>query len=262
MFDRTTHKPVIVTNQEKGYLIIGSIDHGFPIPEPSMLEVITAMEGVSALMMETPEEFHSQFHPFSTELLVKAAAGKKPIDYLSGNKLTEDIGDHVLKYVLKELAEVYVVCMYRRNCMQEGQDFSFKSLVQFLCAYQQRFGFLDIQRTLENYMKLAQYWKQQGLEQHDLDHFSYDFEKFVGDIREFELWNPELTAFRKNHAGKIAVCCGAYHLPFIQSVLDGEEQLAPNWTTHIDTRREDPLTPQDPEFLKKIYEHITIALKL
>src|SRR3989344_7703132 len=94
----TTNKPTIIKNNNRKYIIIGSIDHGMEIPQTSMPELIASLENVEALMMETPEEFHRHMHPMSTELLVKASVGQAPIHYLSGNGFNEAIGEHVLKY--------------------------------------------------------------------------------------------------------------------------------------------------------------------
>ncbi|TKJ17589.1 hypothetical protein CEE44_03585 [Candidatus Woesearchaeota archaeon B3_Woes] len=260
MIERTTNKPNIVKDPKGRYVLVGSIDHGFQIPQDSVLELITSLENTSALMMETPEEFQAQFHPMSTELLVKASVGQVLIEYLSGNRVDEDIGEIVLKYVPEHIAELFVPCVHVRNCYQEGIDISFESTLAFAGVYRGRFSFLDVERTLKNYMRLLQYWEENELDQRDLDHFSYDFEKFLGDVREFELWGPDIRHFRNKHDGKIVVCVGDYHVPFVKSVLDEREVSAPNWRTHLETKREDKLTPQDIGFLQEIYSHIEKAL--
>src|SRR3989338_7674021 len=263
LIEGVTHKPIIVKNDERKYVIIGSIDHGMEVPSSSVLELISSLENVEALMMETPEEFHRHMHPMSTELLVKASVGQAPIHYLSGNGFNEAIGEHVLKYSPMDIAEIFVPCIYIRNSSQLGQEPTLDSLVEFTSDYNQRFGFLDVERAIMKYTQLLSYWKKHELDPEYLDHFSYDFEKFIGDIREFELWQPELKDFiaRYKKAGKVAACVGDYHVPFVQSIFEDIEVQAPNFETHIDTRREDRLTPQDGEFLRKIYVHINAALK-
>ena len=89
-----TNSPTIVVNNR--YILVGSVDHGMEIPQASILELTTALEGTRALMMETPEELHRHLNPMSTELLTKASVGKAPVEYLSGNKMDEDNGEHVL----------------------------------------------------------------------------------------------------------------------------------------------------------------------
>lgn len=257
-----TQKPTIIANSGSNpYVIVGSMDHGLEIPEDSVMGLISSLNGVTALMMEVPEEFHYALSPMSTELLVKASVGNVPVHYLPGNGSHEDIGGHVLKYAPRDMAELFVPCVYVRNTLQSGQDISPVPIIRFATAYQERFGFLDVQRALGNYLKVIRWWEKNNLDTRDLDHFSYDFEKFTGDVREFELWTPELTEFRKRYPGKIAVCCGDYHVPFAQSVFDGREQKQPDWKAHIDNRREDRTTPQDADFLKKVYENIGKALK-
>lgn len=261
MIEGITHKPTIVKNDSGKYVIVGSVDHGMEVPQSSMLELISSLENVEALMMETPEMFHAQMHPMSTELLVKASVGQAPIQYLPGNRPDEEIGEHVLKYAPQNITEVFVPCLHVRNSYQLGQEPAFESIIAFTSAYQGRFRFLDAEKTIKNYMKVLQYWSNQELDSKDLDHFSYDFEKFVGDVREFELWQPELKEFRGQYDGKVATCVGDYHVPFVQDVFDGKKIQAPNLETHIDSRREDRLTPQDANYLKKIYVNLEEALR-
>lgn len=262
MMEGVTHKPTIVKeNLGNPYVIVGSVDHGMEIPQESMHELISSLENVRALMMETPEMFHTQMNPMSTELLVKASVGQAPIQYLSGNKADEEIGGYVLKYAPQDIAEVFVPCLYVRNSYQLGQEPTFDSIVAFTSAYKGRFEFLDVERTIKRYMQILQHWSSQDLDKDDLDHFSYDFEKFVGDVREFELWQPELREFRVNHSGKVAICVGDYHVPFVKDVFDGKDLQAPNWKTHIETRREDKLTPQNTDFLKRTYDNLEEVLR-
>jgi|SRR3989344_1161384 len=258
----TTNKPTIIKNNNRKYIIIGSIDHGMEIPQTSMPELIASLENVEALMMETPEEFHKHMHPMSTEILVKSSVGRVPVSYLLGNKTNEDIGKQVLKYTPQQLAEVFVPAIYVRNSIQMRQEPNFDSMVAFTSAYRERFGFLDAEESIKKYMQVLQYWGKHQLDQRDLDHFSYDFEKFVGDIREFELWQSELREFRAQYKKvKISVCVGDYHVPFVQDVFDGRKIKVPNWESHLDTRREDKLTPQSTEYLEGIYKNILEALE-
>ncbi len=261
MLNGITHKPTIVKNDEGKYVIIGSIDHGMEIPQDSIQELIRSLDNIEALMMEAPEMTHAYMHPMSTEILVKAAVGQSPIHYLSGNSLEEDIGEKILKYAPQNLAEIYLPCVYTRNTLQEGQKLSREGMFKFLNINKGRYGFLDVDKSFELYSKVIDYWDKHHLKAKDLDHFSYDFEGFVGDIRDFEFSLPELRTFRRQYAGKVAVCVGDYHVPFVQDVFDGKEIQPPNWETHIDTKMEDKFTPQDADFLKRTYVNIEEALK-
>lgn len=262
MIPGKTEKPLIVKNDSRKYVIIGSLDHGMEIPSDSILELITALEDTKALMMECPEEFHQHFQPMSTELLTKASVGNVPINYLSGSRTNEEIGELVLKYAPKNIAEVFVPCLYVRNSCQLGQLPSLDSMADYITRYRGRFGFLDKDKSIRGYMKLLQFWNSQELDPIDLNDFSYDFEKFVGDIREFELWQPELKSFRDSNKGKVAVCVGEYHVPFVQDVFDGRPISKPDWKNHVYTKREDKHTPQSPELLERIYINLTEALKV
>ena len=256
----TTLKPIIVESPKQDYVLVGSVDHGMRIPEDSILKLINSLNGFSALMMETPKEFFPMFHPMSAEVLVKASVGRAPVHYLSGNRLDEDIGGLVPKYAPRDIAEVYAPCLHVRNRCQSGQKPTLDSIFEFTSVWKGRFGFIDAERAIKEYMQVLQYWKEQGLNPHDLDDFSYDFEKFVGDVREFELWQPELREFKRAYKGKVAVCVGYYHIPFVRDVFDGREVKAPNWASHIDTRREDKLAPQDADFLRNVYANLEKAL--
>ena len=261
MVGGVTGGPTIVKDDTGKFVIIGSVDHGMGIPQSSMLELITSLENVEALMMEAPEEFHTLMNPMSTELLVKASVGRSPIHYLPGNRANEEIGDRVLKYAPQDIAEVFVPCLYVRNTYQLGQEPIFESIVAFTSAYRGRFGFIDVERAIKRYMQVLQHWDAQKLDSKDLDDFSYDFEKFVGDVREFELWQQELRKFREKYKGNVATCVGDYHVSFVKDVFDGKKVEAPNWTNHIDTRREDKLTPQDASFLRNVYANLEKALR-
>ena len=255
-----TKKPRIICSPE--YVLIGSTNHGQQLPQDGPVELINSLIGVAALKMEGPEEAYKLFHPMSAEIITKASVGIVPISYLPEYD-GEGIGQKLLKYgVSEELAEIYVPCMYIR--MQGGDvpdNFLDLLPVAFIEYKKQRFGFIDIERAVKNFLRVAYYWKDNNLDPIDLDHFSYDFEKFMGDVREFEYWKPDLVRFRKQYSGRIAVCCGDYHIPFVQSVLQGKEQISPDWKTHIDNRREDMYTPQSAEFVKKVYLHLEKALR-
>ena len=151
MLNRTTYKPTIVKNDERKYVIIGSIDHGMKISQSSMQELIPSLDNIEALMMETPEMFHAQMHPMSTELLVKASIGQSPIHYLSGNRIDEEIGEQVLKYAPQNIAEIFVPCISVRNSYQLGQEPTLDSVIAYISAYKGRFEFLDVKRTIKSY---------------------------------------------------------------------------------------------------------------
>lgn len=241
------------------FVIVGSVDHGFPIPPAGVQELVSSLDGIVALTLETPKEFVQKSHAMSTEVLTVAAAGKVPVEYLPGEGF-QDVGAQVLKYAPVELAELYVPCLYMRNSSQSGQEFSFDPFMNFVLNYRRRFGFLDAERALGAHLKVMGYYLKQGLDDKELDDFSYDFEKFFGDIKEYEFWLPALKAFREKFKGKVGACVGDYHVHFVQSVFEGKEQKPPHWESHIDIRREDLHTPQDAAFLKRVYAHISEAL--
>ena len=135
MIEGITDKPTIIKNDIGKYVIIGSIDHGMKIPQSSMLDLITSLDNVEALMMETPEEFHLHMNSMSTEILVKASVGQAPVYYLSGNSLHEEIGELILKYAPQDIAEVFVPCIYVRNMYQLGQEPTYESIVAFTSDY-------------------------------------------------------------------------------------------------------------------------------
>jgi len=253
----TTKKPEIIRDER--YVIVGSVDHGKAIPMDAVPELVASLEGIEALMMEAPERLHKQLQAMSTEVLAKASAGNAQLHYLSGNGL-QDIGEQVLEYAPRDIAELFVPCVFVRNCFSIGSEPSSAGIFAFTDTYTQRFGFLDVRRTLEAHMKVLKYWADHDMDTRDLDHFSYDFEKFLGDIREFEFWQPELRKFREQYSGKIGVCVGGYHIQFVQDMMEGKEVEAPDWETHFGKQRENERTPIDPERLDRIYADIEKAL--
>lgn len=62
-----------------------------------------------------------------------------------------------------------------------------------------------------------------------------------------------------DYTGKIAVCCGNYHAPFVQAVLEGKEIEKPDWSNHID-KNNDPFVVKRRDLLKGIYRNIEAAL--
>ncbi len=256
-----TSAPTIIESKRGQYVVIGSIDHGMQIPPVAVPKLVSSLKSIQALMMEAPESLHSQMHPMSTEILTKVSAGQVPIHYLSGNDGNEDIGGIVLKYAPQNLAEIFVPCVYVRNTCQMGNSPTFDSVLAFIQLYRGRFRFLDAKKAMTGYGKVLKHWRDNKLDPVDLDLFSYDFEKFVGDVREYELWRPELRHFRARYSGKIAICVGDYHSPFVRDALEGQSIPVPNWNTHLDHLREDHLTPQDPKVLRRIYGELEKALK-
>ena len=262
MIEGVTHKPTIVKDDESGYVIVGSVDHGMEIPVEAIPELVSSLEGVEALMMEAPKILHPHMHPMSTEIITLVSVGRSPVHYLPGTRLDEEIGELVLKYAPQDIAEVYIPCLYVRNTNNLGQSTSLEAAKTFITKYMERFGFLDMDRALELYRQVFQYWVAQGFDPEELDHFSYDFEKFVGDVIEYELWRPKLFEFEDEHIDKkVAACVGDYHVPFVQAIFDGEPTNIPDWDTHVYTRREDRHTPQDNQFLERIYSNLEKALR-
>ena len=259
MQTKITKEPTILTAEDESYVIVGSVDHGFRIPDSSVHKLIDSLESVVALKMEGAEEILRLMHPMSTEILTRTSVGSAPVSFLKESD-HEDIGSKLLQYgVPEELAEIYVPCLVIRY--NDGVP-PIEMLPSVFERYKQRFGFINIRRAMLNFLKVANYWEKNELDPRDLDEFSYDFEKFTGDVREHAFWMPDLKQFRVEYSGKIAVCSGCYHVPFVREILDGRGYNQPKWEDHIDNRREDSSTPQDPDFLKEIYKHLYEVLEL
>lgn len=247
---------------DANYVIIGA-EHALELPWDSAKKLVDSLEGIVALKMECSDEELRRSHPMSTEMLAKVSVGSAPVSYFP-EPGGEKFGQIFQGYnVPEELAEVFVPFMHYKNVIAIGRevpDGFFGSVPEQLQEYKElRFGFIDVSRGIENFTRVAEYWYMHNLDPLDLVHFAYDFEKFMGDVREYELWLPDLQEFRSQYAGRIAICCGNYHVPFIRMVLEGVEPLKPDWKTHIETRREDTDSVQDADKLKAIYEHIEAA---
>jgi hypothetical protein len=238
-------------------VIVGSVDHGLQIPPKSIRNLINSLDGVIALLIEGRDDMFQIFHPMSIENLVKASTDGFPLSYLPESSDKNDLGDLLLETgVPEKLAEVYVPAMYIRNNGGITEEL-FRKIPHVLHQYKQiRFGFIDIERGSKNYLRLLEYWVENDLDISDLDDFSYDFEKFMGDVREYAFWKPAIEKFRHKYNGKIAICCGNYHVKFVQEVLTGVEIQKPNWESHIDNRRKDLHKLQNKDMLERIYKTI------
>jgi len=253
MLHTQTEKPNIITDSNGNYVIIGVIDHGHQIPEDAIMEVIDSLDDVVALKMEAIPESRRGFHPMSTEIITLASIGSAPVSYLP-----HEDGSEIIKYVSEELAELYVPHLMVRMLDRPLES---EEVIRGLKQYKQlRFGFIDTERGFHNYVQSIRYWMENDLDLRDLDHFSYDFEGFVGSVRQFELWSPDLRTFQKDNPGKIAVCVGDYHFPFVKTILDGKEPQKPDFQTHLDGTIENSIRTKNVAEMKAIYGHLEKAL--
>lgn len=250
-------EPEIITNDKNGFVIIGSRGHGRQLTSGAVIKIIDALTNVTVLKIEGTERIFEMIHPFSTETITKAAVGQAPISFLREFD-GEDVGQKLLKYgITEELAEAYVPCFFIRQYEELPQGFFDEFPIRFE-KYKERFSFINIDRAVENFARIANYWAEHQLSPKDLDHFSYDFEKFMGKVREYEFWLPDLREFRKSHKGKIAISCGDYHTNSVKTILEGNDLQKPNWETHIN---DDPrFMTSEPNRLRLIYHHIETAL--
>lgn len=252
--------PNIINADDNSYVIIGSRDHGLRISEASIDKLENSLQNVVALKIEGDERMYEVLHPLSTEVVAKISVGSVPTSYFPESD-KEDLGKKLQSYnVPEEMVEIYLPLQYIR--LNGGVLYNPNGIPLLLMMYKKRFFFIDPMRAEINFSNVCKYWANNELTKKDLLHFSYDFEKFLGDIREYEFWMPDLKKFRKDYQGKIAVCCGDYHTFFIKKILDGKKPQKPDWVNHIDKRREDPSTPQDAEKLKSIYRNLEEALNL
>lgn len=263
---RKTGKPDIVIDPQGSYVIIGSIRGGQEIPTEGIEELTAALKGVVALKTHGSEENFKLLNALSTEIIVRTTAklDSIPYSYFPHSFGEEDIGDRLLKYgAPKEIAEIYVPFNHMRVIVDVPNGFFDRSNLAIMFEdYSSKFSFIDIGRAIENTGKVVGYLYENELEPFDLDHFALDFELFMVSIREYDLWRHDLIEFRAQYDGKVAVCCHAHNVPFVQLVLEGREPPTPNWDTHIDSMRKYPRTPQDPNQLKEIYRHLEKALGL
>lgn len=258
-----TQEPNIVTGADEAgrtFVVIGSHDHGVQIPQTAVPKLVKALDGVEALKMEGEgtEKAAQRFHPMSVEVLAKAAVDQSRFSWISESD-GEDLGQKLSKYGVSEgIMEVYVPSLSMRWHGGTPDGF-FQNLPRTFEYYRARFGFLDVQHGIDSFMAVANYWMKHRLNPKDLMDFSYDFEMFMGSIREYDYWRPDLRRFREHYTGKVAVCCGTYHIPFMQSVLEGQEIEKPDWPNHID-KNNDPFVVQRRDLLKGVYGNIEAAL--
>lgn len=256
-----TQEPIIVTGAAGSYVIIGSHDHGVQILPTAIPKLLDTLGQVKALKMEGEgmEEAFKRFHPLSVELLAKASVDQSRFSWISESD-GEDLGRKLTRYGVSEgVMEVYVPTVSIRLHHGVVSNNFFRSLPQLFEYYKPRFGFLNAEHGTESFMKVLDYWERNRLNPVDLMDFSFDFEGFMGIVREFEYWKPDLTRFRADHRGKIAVCAGMFHVPFVQSVLEGKEIERPDWPNHMD-KSTNPLIVERGTSLRETYRNIEIAL--
>ncbi|OIO61506.1 hypothetical protein COY26_04745 [Candidatus Woesearchaeota archaeon CG_4_10_14_0_2_um_filter_33_10] len=255
---RKGRAPNIINADDDSYVIVGSRSHGHRISEDSIDKLVNSLKNVVALKMEGDERMYEELHPLSTEVVVKTSVGSVPTSYFPESD-KEDLGKKLLKYnVPEEMVEIYIPLAHIR--LNDGVLYNPDGIPLLLLMNKKRFFFIDPVRAEINFSNICNYWADNKLNKKDLLHFSFDFEKFLGDIREYEFWMPDLKKFRKDYQGKIAVCSGDYHTFFVKKILDGKEPQKPDWVNHIDKRRENLNTPQDAEKLKSIYRNLEEAL--
>ncbi len=253
-------EPSIVADSNGSFVIVGSQEHGMQIPQPSVVKLIHLLNGVEALKMEGEgtQSIELYFHPMSPEVLAKACVGPDRTSWISESN-GKDIGQRLSEYGVPEgIMEVFIPAMNMR--MNKGiSDGFFQALPGMFEQYKVRFGFLDVNRGVESFLTVANYWGKHGFDAWDLMAFSYEFEMFMGNVLEYECWRPDLRRFREDHTGKIGVVCGSYHIPFVQPILERKDVEKPSWEKRID-KNNDPFVVNRREQLKGIQRHIEIAL--
>lgn len=255
-----TQEPDIVNGANESYVIIGSHDHGMQIPKQMVPKLVQTLDGIVALKMEGEgmETAFNRFHPMSVELLAKASIDPSRLFWIAESD-GEDIGQKLAKYGVSEgIMEVFVPSLSIR--MHRGIPEGFFTILPLAFEYyKSRFGFLNTEHGVESFRTVADYWRRHQLDPMDLAKFAYDFEMFMGNVRGFDYWRPDLRRFRTDYTGKIAVCVGVYHVPFVQSVLEGREIEKPDWPNHI-SKNYDPYVVERRDLLKEIYRNIEAAL--
>lgn len=255
-----TQQPDIVEGNRGSFVIIGSHDHGVQIPQVAIPKLFEVLDGVAALKMEGEgmEQAFQRFHPLSAEVLARVSVDPAHFFWISESD-GENLGQKLLRYDVSErIMEIFVPSLSMR--WHGGIPYGFfESLPRIYEGYKSRFGFLDAECAAERFRAVANFWERSGLDVKDLMDFSYDFEMFMGSVREHEYWRPDLRRFRENYSGRIAVCCGVYHVPFVQSVLEGRELVKPDWGNHLDINT-DPFVVKRRNQLKEIYGNIETAL--
>lgn len=257
--NRFTYKPIIENGLD--YVVIGPIDHGLPLHIDAIKELIASLDGAVAMKVEGKEKMFQHIHPMSTETIAKASMGTKPVSYLPESD-ENDIGYYLLQCgVPEEIAGISIPRMFYKNNEDIPRNF-FEILPVMFENYKERFSFINTERAVHNYLRVLDYWMRNKMDIFDLAESAYDFEKFMGKIREAKFWKSDLEKFRKEYSGKIAVCCGGYHTPFVKNILEGkpyEEHL--DWEHHLEKRSERDYDRKiTAEQLKEIYQHINAAL--
>jgi len=211
---RKGRDPNIINADDGSYVIIGSRDHGHRISEDSIDKLLNSLQNVIALKMEGDERMYEICHGLSTETIVKVSVGSVPISYFPESD-KDDLGKKLQNYnVPEEMVEIYLPLVHIR--LNGGGLHNPDVVPLLLMESKKKIFFIDPIRAEINFSNVCKYWANNNLTKKDLFHFSYDFEKFLGDIREYEFWMPDLKKFRKAYQGKIAVCCGDYHTFFIK----------------------------------------------
>ena len=177
---RKGRAPNIINADDDSYVIVGSRSHGHRISEDSIDKLVNSLKNVVALKMEGDERMYEELHPLSTEVVVKTSVGSVPTSYFPESD-KEDLGKKLLKYnVPEEMVEIYIPLAHIR--LNDGVLYNPDGIPLLLLMNKKRFFFIDPVRAEINFSNICNYWADNKLNKKDLLHFSFDFEKFLGDI--------------------------------------------------------------------------------
>ncbi|MBU0980159.1 MAG: hypothetical protein KJ709_05105 [Nanoarchaeota archaeon] len=235
------NEPSIVRDEDNKYVIVGSGNHGKEIPQESVLELISSLEGTVALKMEGDDEVLSLCHPMSAAVLTKAIVGNMPFSYLPESDEV-DIGQKLLLYLVPErLAEAMTPFVMYDRLGWDNERFLLQGVPLIIAEYKEkRFRFIDEAVAIKNFWKIMAHWTEHDLDLELLFDLGGEFEKYMGEVRHYEFWTQDLLEFKHKQEGMIAVCCGNFHTPFVQTVLEGNQPKKPdNWQNHVDKYNSD-----------------------
>lgn len=260
------YSPLVINNDN--YVLIGSV-HNEKLSENDIMKINDSLEKIVALKMEGGEQIFDVLDPMSTEVIVKKAAGSIPVSYISRFHNGENIGQKLLNYnVPEEVMELHFALSLMETLSEEMDMDQFPILLEsFILNLKDDFSYFNPGRAIGNFYDISIYWEGNNLDTDELFHFGSGMGDFRFKVENSDIWAPDLKRFREEHDGKIAVCSGMNHTPFIQTVLDGKEYAQPDWEMFLDEGKvnyenhgEELI--KDTTSLKRTYNIIQNILKL
>lgn len=244
------NKPSLVINGPSYVIIPIEHQHGIAIPEADKQRLIQAMGNIDALFYEFDADPAAleRFSKNSTERIVidNATRNEIPSHPLKERRLERDLGqmliDYELPLALLEFKLVYATVMaFETNPnFRQVSDYSFELHKEMKRLRKINFSAIDPNRCRRLYQEIDDFLVLNPEKKVAFNLLFMDVTDFIADVREYELWKPELEK-AKSYANP-GVVCGNYHVWFVKRTFEGPPIEKPNFKRHVEKENSERLS--------------------